>query len=66
MNEWNYRNIAVTPEIQKRVRLLAARLDIKIMDVVARGVALLEAQSELPHPQDAEGVPIIYTQQEGQ
>lgn len=60
MNEWKYRNIAVTPELQRRVRLLAARLDIKLMDVVSRGVDLLEAQSELPHPDGAQSVPVVH------
>lgn len=50
MNEWKYRNIAVTPDLQRRVRLLAARLDIKLMDVVSRGVDLLEAQMNCPTP----------------
>ena len=61
-----YRSLAVPPELHQRVRLLAARMDINIMDVVKRGIDLLEAQNELPHPAGATSVPVVYTQQEGQ
>jgi len=46
--------------------MLAARFDLKYYEVVQRGIALLEAQIEIPHPPDGQAVPVIYTEkQEG-
>ena len=62
----NQRPVQVPPETHYKIRMLAARFDLKYYEVVQRGIALLEAQIELPHPPDGQAVPVIYTEkQEG-
>lgn len=61
----NQRPVQLPPETHRKIRMLAARYDLKYYQVVQRGIALLEAQTELPHPPDAEPVPAVYQQQEG-
>lgn len=59
-----YKNLSVPPQLHKRVKLLSAHLDIRIIDVVERALDLLEAQNELPHPIDAQVVPLAYQQKQ--
>jgi hypothetical protein len=62
----NQRPVQLPPETHKKIRMLAARFDLKYYEVVQRGIALLEAQIELPHPTDGTPVPVVYQQtQEG-
>ena len=58
------RPIQLPPETHRRIKMLAARLDIKYYQVVQRGIELLEAQTELPHPPDGTAVPVIYRERE--
>lgn len=58
------KNIAVPPEIHRSYKLYSARHGITITEVARRAIALLEVQNELPHPVDAQSVPVVYQEQQ--
>jgi hypothetical protein len=62
MRPKEHKMIAVTPELHYRAKLVSARLGVTMMETVRRGLDLIEAQSELPHPADAEAVPVLYVE----
>lgn len=58
-----YKMIAVPPDLQRRAKLMSVRMDITIIELVRRGLDLIEAQNELPHPHDGTPVPLVYQDQ---
>lgn len=60
----NQRPVQLPPETHRKIRMLAARYDLKYYQVVQRGIALLEAQIELPNPPDGQAVPVVYAEKE--
>ena len=55
-----YKNIPIREEQHKRLKLMATLRGLSMAELVYRGLDLIEAQNELPHPTDGKPVKIVY------